>query len=220
MARDSKNKVPRGSEEQEEMTVVILRFKGGGETLQKGFDAVSQALAALGQSPAVHHHRRFGAPAQAAELPLVEMDGKPDTDTQDLEEKVENGTETGRESRERGFSSTRKYSTPTFISDLDLNGSDGVGWKDFAERKNPHSANEKYLLAAAWLAEHGSLENFTVDHIFTCFRAMGWEEQKDFGQPLRAMKSKKSYFENPSRGQWKLTRVGLEAAKAIAQKAE
>jgi hypothetical protein len=50
MARE-KNKGFGGPEEQEGMTVVILRFKGGGDTLRKGFDTVSQALAALG--PAV-----------------------------------------------------------------------------------------------------------------------------------------------------------------------
>src|SRR5947209_5274119 len=53
MARDNCNKSARGADdpqEQEEMTVVILRFKGSGHSLQKGFDAVSQAAAALGPS--------------------------------------------------------------------------------------------------------------------------------------------------------------------------
>ena len=35
MARDSKSKASSRLEEQEEMTVVILRFKGGGETLRE-----------------------------------------------------------------------------------------------------------------------------------------------------------------------------------------
>ncbi len=56
MARDGKNRITQVNGEQEEMTVVILRFKGGGETLQKGFDTVSQALAALGP-PAVSQRR-------------------------------------------------------------------------------------------------------------------------------------------------------------------
>jgi hypothetical protein len=43
MARDAK-KPPPLKDEQEEMTVVILKFSGSGETLRKGFDTVSQAL--------------------------------------------------------------------------------------------------------------------------------------------------------------------------------
>ena len=33
---------------------------------------------------------------------------------------------------------------------------------------------------------------------------------------MRAMKSKDSYFENPSRKSWKLTGLGLKAAAAIS----
>ena len=53
MARDKKP--ARGAAEpqqQEEMTVVVLKFKGGSHSLQKGFDAVSQAINALGPGPA------------------------------------------------------------------------------------------------------------------------------------------------------------------------
>jgi hypothetical protein len=34
-------------------------------------------------------------------------------------------------------------------------------------------------------------------------------------QPLRALKSKKSYYENPGSGQWKLTAIGLTAAENV-----
>jgi hypothetical protein len=46
MARDNKTGAPEP--QQEEMTVVVLKFKGGSHSLQKGFDGVSQAINALG----------------------------------------------------------------------------------------------------------------------------------------------------------------------------
>jgi|SRR5579875_804730 len=193
MPRNSKDKTPRDSEEQEEMTVVVLRFRGGSQSLQKGFDTVSQALAALRQSPI--HHRRLsgiaGAPAEIREAPGA---GTPDEVQGSDEGSAPVDVESHEETRQRGSRGLRRYSTPTFVSDLDLTGG-GVGWKDYAGQKSPQSANEKYLLAAAWLTKHAGRETFTVDHIFTCFRAMEWEEQRDFGQPLRLMKSKKSYLE-------------------------
>ena len=44
MPRDNRKEAPKLNDQQEEMTVVIFRFKGGGETLRKGFDTVSQAI--------------------------------------------------------------------------------------------------------------------------------------------------------------------------------
>ena len=40
---------------QEELTVVVMKYKGGSQSLQKGFDAVSQAIAALGPAPQNNH---------------------------------------------------------------------------------------------------------------------------------------------------------------------
>jgi hypothetical protein len=49
MARDKKPVQPvYMAAEQEEMTVVVVKFKGGPESMQKGFDAVNNAISALG----------------------------------------------------------------------------------------------------------------------------------------------------------------------------
>jgi hypothetical protein len=48
MARNSKPVVGSTESQQEEMTVVVFKFKGGPESMQKGFDAVNSAIAALG----------------------------------------------------------------------------------------------------------------------------------------------------------------------------
>jgi hypothetical protein len=90
-----------------------------------------------------------------------------------------------------------------------------VPWKEFAATKNPKTDTECYLVAAQWITEQAKMENFIMNNIFSCFRAMKWNEQKDFSQPMRLMKSKKSYFDNPTRKTWKLTGIGLEAAQAI-----
>jgi hypothetical protein len=36
-------------------------------------------------------------------------------------------------------------------------------------------------------------------------------------QPLRALKSKKSFYDNPSQGKWKLTGIGLTAAESVGK---
>ena len=39
------------------MTVVVVKFKGGPESMQKGFDAVNNAIAALGPAQPAHQQR-------------------------------------------------------------------------------------------------------------------------------------------------------------------
>jgi hypothetical protein len=93
-------------------------------------------------------------------------------------------------------------------------------WRDYVNEKNPGDVEaDRYLVGAAWLAEHGGFEKFTVNHLFTCFRAMGWDMQKDPSQPLRTMKMKKSFFDTAGRGAWKLTEIGLHEAKSLPRQA-
>jgi hypothetical protein len=54
MAKNARGSVPQaGQDAQEEMTVFVLRLKGGGETMRKGFEAINNAVAALGTGQTV-----------------------------------------------------------------------------------------------------------------------------------------------------------------------
>ncbi|MGB7591715.1 MAG: hypothetical protein WCD04_06660 [Terriglobia bacterium] len=223
MPRENKSKMVQVSGEQEEMTVVILRFKGGGETLQRGFDTVSQALAALG--PPSGNQRRI-APlghlpathARTVELPGTDGGGATPEVPPDGAEPEAVGIEIPEESGQRGGTGGRKYSKPKFDSTLKLDAGD-VTFKDYCAQRQPDSDNDKYLVAAAWLTKHGGHPTFTASQVFTCFRAMGWNEQADFMQPVRLMMKNKSYFEKAGRYDWKLTQVGMDASEAIRPKA-
>lgn len=210
MARVNKDKDPKTSEEQEEMTVVILRFRGGGETLRKGFDTVSQALNALAPLPAL---RRLAAPP--VEDRADPNEGDTDSGSIDVEAQLdENENDESDPTRQR--SAPRP---PEFLNDFDLSPEGQVAWKEYAAEKNPQTLSDKYLVAGAWLTLHRGQQVFSASHVFTCFRAMHWEEQKDFTQPMRKMKKSRSYFAVPKRGEWKMTGLGLDAVGALGAKA-
>lgn len=81
---------------------------------------------------------------------------------------------------------------------------------------DPKSNHGRYLLIAAWLHDHRNIEAVTVDHIYTCYRHLGWPTDiLDFGQPLRELKHKQ-YFTTPERGQYAINQLGLAKAKEIA----
>jgi hypothetical protein len=222
MARDGKTRIAQPNGEQEEMTVVILRFKGGGETLRKGFDTVSQALATLGPTTVVERRPPLLGKGAAAtpvvdKLPGSDGDGASPEVPPEGEEAEALEVDAAGDSARRASGGPRRYPKPQFDSTLKLDAGD-VTFKRYCAQKQLDSDSKKYLVAAAWLTNHGGHPSFTASQIFTCFRAMGWNEQADFMQPVRLMKSKKSYFERGPGKSWKLTQVGIHAADAIAPK--
>jgi hypothetical protein len=196
-------------DEQEEMTVIVLQFKGSGDSLSRGFDAVAHALAAIRPTATPAAARGLAArPKQlAVEHPGDDVESDPEEDEQ------EPVSDVVPRAAKRTNDVPRKRSSPKFDSTLDLD--KGQGLKAYCNARNPNNDNERYLVAAAWLTEEGGRPKFKATDVFTCFRGMSWSEQKDFTQPLRQMKSKKSYFESLGKGDWELTGLGLKAAKAI-----
>jgi len=214
-------KFARGTDEaqpQEEMTVVVLKFKGGSQSLQKGFDAVSQAIAALGPVQQNSHRVVAQRPAQLAssngdaiEVEAQDVNGN---GTGEFEDVDQDASEMAASPKQKKVPATPKY---TFMNDFNLTPAGVPTLTDYCNQKNPQTENDKFLVASAWVQTHGSVDPFTGGHLFTAFRAMEWKTQVDMTQPLRVMKSKKSYYENPSQGKWKLTAIGLTAANNVGK---
>jgi hypothetical protein len=74
------------------------------------------------------------------------------------------------------------------------------------------SNHRRYLSIAAWLHDHRGMETITADHIYTCYRHLGWPTDiPDFAQPLRELKHKQ-YFTSPERGKYAINQLGLAKA--------
>ena len=215
MARE-KRYVPPAYEHpaQEEMTVVVVKFKGGPDSMQKGFDAVNNAIAALGPTQPVHQ-RVAVSPTPAQLPPAIPQNGNLFSEIEEPEVK---GSDTEPEGGSAVLVAASKPRKPyTFMSDFNLT-PDGVpSLKEYCAAKSVQSDNDKFLVASAWIQTHGGTDPFTGNHLFTVFRAMEWKTQTDMTQPLRRLKSEKSYFENPVGGKWRLTGIGLEAAERIGK---
>jgi hypothetical protein len=81
---------------------------------------------------------------------------------------------------------------------------------------DPKSDRRRYLAIAAWLHDHRGAEAITADHIYTCYRHLGWPTDiLDFAQPLRGLKHKQ-YFTTPERGKYAINQLGLAKAAEAA----
>jgi hypothetical protein len=83
-------------------------------------------------------------------------------------------------------------------------------------KTNPKSQHKRYLAIAAWLHDYRGIETITADHIYTCYRLLGWPTNiPDFAQPLRELKHDQ-YFTSQERGKYSINQLGLaKAAEAI-----
>ena len=102
---------------------------------------------------------------------------------------------------------SKTYRTPEVL-ELDLSAGD-VPFQTFCESKGPESDWDKYLLVAWWLKKNLDISEITSAHIYTCYKFMKWQVPRDIPQPLRDMKSKKSWFSKcADRGAYALNHIG------------
>ena len=203
--------------QEDELTVTVFRFRGSSESMQKGFEAFGAALgAALGTAApparALNGNTRrtpqqLGAGTGAAEDAI-------DTEAADTEEAADDAIEPEQPAAPAATKAPAKPRKFEFISTISDNAATPL--KDFVAQYGPTEINDRYLVACLWLQTVAGFEVYTADHVWTCFRMLdGWKILADFTQPMRLMKSKKSYFDTPKKGQWKLNPHGLTTAQAI-----
>ena len=94
-----------------------------------------------------------------------------------------------------------------------------VSLASYVEKYPPKNDQDKYLVAVAFLCEHRKeLDGVTADHVYTCFRKMGWPAgTKDFAQPLRNLKANQFLDGGPSKGTYKTNHIGLDKVHKLAE---
>jgi hypothetical protein len=154
---------------------------------------------------------RLGAPANGKAAALTAEPTDIEAEAQaDLfeEEEAESAPSTA---RPRG---TRKPARSPNVVDIEMN--EDVSLEAFAQGKDSKSQHKKFLIAAAWLKEHRNIEAVTGDHIYTCFRSIGWSTNiPDFAQPLRDLKARKYLGPGPDKGQYAINHLGLDYVKKL-----
>lgn len=154
----------------------------------------------LPASPRVNGAAATLAPSQDA---VVEPEG------QSQDEEVEEETEETvvRQSRTQG---PRK---PPRVTEVDF--SSGVPFATFAAEKAPDSHAMRYLTVAAWFKLHRNMDSISSNHVYTCYRHVGWPTANiDWGQPLRDLK-RDQYMVSGKRGQYEINQLGLQQVEKL-----
>ena len=160
------------------MTVMLFQLEGSDETLQEGFRTINTAIDRLA-NPVV---RVIGSP-QPKGLPASKNGDDSALETLDAEVVEESG-ETEEAPVERP-KAARAPGVPRQPKVLELDFKTGtIPLRTYLEQKNPPSHSRKCLLIAVWLKANLSIDDVTMDHIYTAYRHMGWTSPKDITSPV------------------------------------
>jgi len=169
---------------------------------------ITQAISsALRQSPSPQ--RLISAPTRTqseAGGNGASVDEPPlETDVEDVEE-----VDTSRTGKARP-----KFSNPKVLPEVDLNSGE-MPFETFATQKGPPKKElQRYLIVAYWFKKYRNLDSITQDHVYTCYKKMGWgTPTKDFIQPLRDLASKngRGEFKSPN---FTINHIGEDAVEKM-----
>lgn len=109
-----------------------------------------------------------------------------------------------------------KRGLPPTPSVIDLNLDKDIALASYtAKAGKVETHSSRFLLIAGWLKECRNIDLMTVDHVYTCYRSLGWPtNMKDFGQPLRALKQAQ-LFGLPEKGHYAINHIGLQRVKKL-----
>jgi len=132
------------------------------------------------------------------------------TDPGDENEMAMEEVEGPRQPRQR---TPRKAPPAPKVLDFDIDSEPSL--KSYATNLNPKSDHKRFLVIAAWFHLHRKTDAISVDHVYTCFRHLGWSTNiADFAQPLRALKHKQ-YFTSPETGKYAINHLGLAQVEKL-----
>jgi hypothetical protein len=103
--------------------------------------------------------------------------------------------------------SKRKLRTPVLISELEFT-SGPKTFQAYIEEQAPKDHSKRYLAIAYWLRQFRSIAEISIDHVYTCYRALGLGVPDDVGGVLRGLKRQAWMETGSAKGFFKLTHIG------------
>ncbi len=98
--------------------------------------------------------------------------------------------------------------TMSIVKDLNLKQVGVLSFRDFAKQKAPESYYEQCCVAVFYLNNLINVENISPDHIYTCFKDIGWRVPANLYVMLAKTSSLKGWIDTSDMNQIKMTTHG------------
>jgi hypothetical protein len=203
MARPGNNKGGGGNSR---IRFIMLEAEMSDGDLSQITEAISNAL----RPNTVVQQRLIAAPA------ISPIGANSDIETIDavvVEEDASEG-EVASFSSNKTSSRPRRYRSPVVL-ELDL--TSPLSFSEFAAQKRPSNDHKRFLVVAAWFKLYRGVEAITMDHAYTCYRAVKWPTSiPDFDGPLRALK-KRQLVNKTGKGEYAINHLGMAEVEDLGK---
>ena len=187
------------------MTVMLFQLDGSDQSLLEGIRTISGAIQGMVR-PARVLPLAAGNPLPPGEESEPVGDDAPQASGEDVDAGQISEAEPRRSTPPRA---------PQVLPDLKV---PVDALKLFCESKRVGNTDTKrYLAIAAFLKEQMSITSVTADHIYTCYRLLGWNIRADAGAPLRALKRNGHFQKGAEAGAYILNHVGENAVRDMGK---
>jgi hypothetical protein len=105
--------------------------------------------------------------------------------------------------------SKRRSGPPKQLKDLDLAPRGTTSLADFVKEKDPTTNHDRNVVSVYYLLHKAEIGAVDLDHVFTCYRDMGWAIPSDLANSLAMTSSKKRYLDTSDLDNIRLTSRGL-----------
>lgn len=109
----------------------------------------------------------------------------------------------------------RKLRTPAPVEGLEFTGGK-ISLKQYMDEQDAEEHSKRYLAIAFWLKEYRRLEEIGADHVYSCYRSLGWNVPDDVLSIFRGIKKNGWVSEGSNRGLFKINHIGEGQLKKIA----
>lgn len=197
------------------MRVRFIEFEldGKDETLQESLKTIATVVNPPRRSPAALGPVSMKTDDAKKKAPDAEPPAQDAFQFDPPDTTEEETTPSSEQPRPRG---PRTYTSPTVIALPEAAGKRPID--EYIASYRCETLRDKYLLALGYLSEIG-IQEATADHVYTCFRKLEWGIQKDFAQPLRALRRSQHVERNSKPGLFVLNHVGHDAIRELRAKA-
>jgi hypothetical protein len=98
--------------------------------------------------------------------------------------------------------------SPSIIKELNLKPKGKKSFVDFANEKQPSLHPEQCAVAVYYLQHELEIPKIGVNHVFTCYKAIGWRLPADFINKLQWIASQKGWIDTSNMEEIKITTHG------------
>jgi hypothetical protein len=202
-------KQPLKADQNGKMKVRIIEFEleGSDMSLQESLKSITAALSRPSVVVAARHQQRLGTTKAAAEI-VTNGAGEPTEDLEHVEEVEQEDEPTVGAAAPKKQRKPPKMAAPNLVN---IRFDDGKPtFAEFVAQKDPKSDMQKYLCAAFWLKTCKSVNEVSIDHMYTAYKVMGWALPTVPVQPMRELAATrdKRFSKGAEKGHYAINHVG------------